>query len=195
MNSKKSAMLGHRVATCPADDWYVTDMRAPAMLFLEMDRLGERLPRWCVEPSVGDGPLARVAAARGHSVLCYDIVDRGWPGTVVTDFLRLPRPVAEPMFILQNPPYTGALDHIRHSLSMLRDGEWCLALLRIQFLEGQGRRGFFKESPPRYVMVFSGRIRCDKGGSAARRGGSAVCYAWFCWQKGYAGGPEITWLG
>lgn len=193
MKTAKSAMLGHRVARGPDDDWYATDMRAPAMLFLGLDGLGVSLPAWCVEPSVGDGPLARVAMARGHRVLGYDIVDRGWPGTVVTDFLRLPRPVAEPMFILQNPPYTRALDHIRHSLHILREGEWCLALLRIQFLESQERQGFFRECPPRFVMVFSRRIACNRHGEALRSG-SAVCYAWFCWQKGYAWRPEITWL-
>ena len=66
--------------------------------------------------------------------------------------------------------------------------------LKIQFLEGQERYKFFKENPPKKIYVASKRLNCAKDGDFDKYKSSAVCYAWFVWQKGYKGSPEIDWI-
>jgi hypothetical protein len=69
--------------------------------------------------------------------------------------------------------------------------------LKLTFLEGKERGEFFKQNPPKYVMVFSQRILCAKNAQfeeMKKGGGSAVAYAWFVWEKGYKGACEVKWI-
>ena len=95
--------------------------------------------------------------------------------------------------IITNPPYSLAKEFVEHSMDLLDNDEYCIMLLKIQFLEGKARKELFKKYPPKFVLVFSERQKClkndkDTGGS------SAVCYCWFIWQKGFNGKPLIDWL-
>ena len=65
--------------------------------------------------------------------------------------------------------------------------------LKLTFLEGKKRRKFFEEQPPIRVWVTSSRISCYLNGNKCENSG-AVCYAWFVWQKGYKGYPQIRWF-
>lgn len=72
---------------------------ALAVLADRMRRIGG--PVW--EPAVGDGRIAQVLQADGFDVIGSDIVDRGWPGTVVRslyDWTEAPAPI-----VFTNPPY------------------------------------------------------------------------------------------
>ena len=61
------------------------------------------------------------------------------------------------------------------------------------FLEGISRfEKLFKENPPRRIYVFTNRQVCDANDDFTK--GSAVAYAWFVWEKGWKGNPEIHWL-
>ena len=65
--------------------------------------------------------------------------------------------------------------------------------LKLQTLEGQERyKKIFSKYPPRKIYVFIKRIQCAKNGLF--KGSSAVCYAWFIWEKGYKGHTIIDWL-
>lgn len=66
--------------------------------------------------------------------------------------------------------------------------------LNIRFLESATRRKFFEKHPPRYVCVFSERIPSSKNGLFPKGESSAVCYAWFIWERDFTGRPEIIWL-
>lgn len=66
--------------------------------------------------------------------------------------------------------------------------------LKITFLEGQKRRYLLNTHPPRYVAVYSKRINCAKNGDFSKKESSAVAYAWFVWEKGFKGNPEILWI-
>ena len=66
--------------------------------------------------------------------------------------------------------------------------------LKIQFLEGKKRKEFFKYFPPKYIYVASSRLRCAKNGEFDKYGSSAVCYAWFVWEKGFQGEPSVRWI-
>ena len=176
-------------------DFYSTEPRATAHLFATLKSVGLHLPYLCIEPSVGTGHIAKMLQLTGHAVYCYDIVDRGFPGTYVCDWKTAVRPTEEPLGVVMNPPYNEALEHLEHTLEMLKDGELCCALLRLQFLETIKRKAFFEKYPIRYLAVFSFRIKCNKDGDPnAQKTHSAVAYAWFIWVKGYKGKPELLWI-
>lgn len=63
--------------------------------------------------------------------------------------------------------------------------------LRIQFIESEKRDKFFRENPPRYVAVFRKRARTSKDGKFPEGESSATCHAWFIWERGYKGNPEL----
>lgn len=65
--------------------------------------------------------------------------------------------------------------------------------LKIQTLEGQKRYDeIFSKYPPRTIYVFIKRIECAKNGIFINS--SAVCYAWYVWEKGYKGDTIVKWI-
>ena len=176
-------------------DFYSTDYKATAHLFAVLKKHRIILPHTIIEPSVGKGHIAKVCKVLGHDVICYDVVDRGYPGTILQDWETVQRPALDHMAIIMNPPYSRALEHLSHAIDMLHDGEYCCALLRLQFLETRKRKIFFEKYPMRYVAVFSFRILCAKNDEEeARQVHSAIAFAWYIWQKGFVGNPELLWI-
>ena len=67
--------------------------------------------------------------------------------------------------------------------------------LKITFLESQKRKEFFKQYPPKYVLVFSKKIQVAINGDEKMfKKSSAACYAWFVWEKGYKDNSIIKWI-
>lgn len=66
--------------------------------------------------------------------------------------------------------------------------------LKIQFLEGKARRELFEKYPPRVVYVSSSRLRCAMNGDFEKVASSAICYAWYVWEKGYTGETVLRWI-
>lgn len=147
------------------------------------------------ECAVGGGHLAEVLKKYGYNVQYSDLVDRGYPGTIIFDFLnKLTTPIIYEGDILTNPPYSLALEFIETALSRVNEGNRVIMLLKIQFLEGQSRKEFYKQNPPKYIYVFSDRQTCYINGDFSVKKGSTVCYAWYVWEKGFKGDPSIRWL-
>lgn len=132
--------------------------------------------------------------AHGHSVQCMDIVDRGYPGTQVKDFFTTTKDdlICSPD-IISNPPYALSTEFVEHCLDISMDSVKVAMLLKIQFLETQKRFELFQKYPPKKIYVFVNRINCGKNGVFGSDS-SAVCYAWFVWERGYNGLPEIDWI-
>ena len=141
---------------------------------------------------VGEGNLSKVLKNRGFFVLSSDKIDRGYGAEF--DFLKNDLGVAVDMDILTNPPYKYALDFVKHALDILENGYYAIFFLKIQFLEGKERYIFFKENPPKYVYVHSERQKCAINNEFEKVKSSAVCYAWFMWEKGYKGDTIIRWI-
>lgn len=60
--------------------------------------------------------------------------------------------------IVGNPPYSRAEAFVRRSYDLLNVGGYLVMLLRLSFLEGQGRgRGLWQEIPPLHVSIYSTR--------------------------------------
>ena len=97
--------------------------------------------------------------------------------------------------IITNPPYKYAQKFVEHSLDLIPDGHKVAMFLKIQFLEGKLRRSFFNKCPPEVIYVASNRLHCAKNGDFVKYAfNSAVCYAWFIWQKGYKGETLVRWF-
>ena len=169
------------------DDYYATNPIAVPML-LEQEQFSSAV--W--ECAVGGGHIADELKKAGYTVVCSDIVDRGYPGTNIVDFLEVDK--ALDMDIITNPPYKYALEFCKKGLEVIPAGRKMAMFLKLTFLEGKKRKKFFLENPPKTVYVFSGRVDCSRNGDFANFNGKAVAYCWFVWEKGYKGDPHIKWI-
>lgn len=57
--------------------------------------------------------------------------------------------------------------------------------LKVQFLEGKGRKQLFLDYPPKTVYVSSSRLNCARNGDFDTYPRSAMAYAWYVWEKGF----------
>lgn len=167
-------------------DYYATEPKA-AELLLELESFKNIL-----EPSCGEGHLSKVFVDNGIKTTSSDLVDRGY-GTQ-KDFFEYDKWDGD---IVTNPPYKYAKEFIEHALNIIPDGRKVAMFLKIQFLEGKKRKSLFKNSPPRTLYVSCSRLLCAKNADfdeVIRKGGSAVAYGWFVWEKGFKGKTTIEWV-
>lgn len=167
-------------------DYYATEPAATEWL----TRL-ESLEGPILEPSCGEGHMSEVLKAQGYEVVSRDIADRGYGE--VADFLSADNNRWDGD-IVTNPPYAFAQQFVEKSLEIIPDGRRVCMFLKLTFLEGKGRARMFQNYPPRRVWVSRARLKCAMNGDFEHTGGSATAYAWFVWEKGYKGAPEIHWF-
>lgn len=176
-------------------DYYATEPKALELL-LQLEEFSPHI--W--ECACGEGHLSEVLKKYGYVVKSSDIVDRGYPGTEVIDFLKVSKEDIKndvSRDIITNPPYKYAKDFIEKALEISMDGTKIAMFLKVQFLEGKARRELFDKHPPKRIYVASSRLLCAKNGEFEKMkqgGGSAVAYAWFIWEKGYKGEPVVRWF-
>lgn len=171
------------------NDFYATDPRA-AYFLTTLEWLSPRI--W--EPACGAGHLAKVFEAQGYQVRATDLIDRGY-GQGGVNFLATKETWAGD--IVTNPPYKFATEFVRKAMETVEEGHKVCMFLKLQFLEGKSRRQLFDMYRPRRIWVSSSRINCAKNGDFTGQrisGGSAICYAWFIWEKGYHGETTIKWF-
>lgn len=168
-------------------DFYSTPEIAVTLL---LDELGNDLSDNILEPACGDGAISKVLEEHGYNVLSMDLFERGY-GISGVDFLKHDEPFAGD--IVTNPPFRLAQEFIEHGLQIINDGNKVCVLLRLVFLEGQRRRSLFDRKMLKTVYVFSKRISCYLSGEY-KNYASAVAFAWFVFEKGYNGNPEIRWI-
>jgi hypothetical protein len=145
------------------------------------------------EPAVGGGHIARVLAAAGFVVRGSDVVDRGWPGTVVRSFYEIDGR-GWPEVQITNPPYgeisarDGHGRWLRHALSLhprylalLLNADWAAARIN-------GFDALFRDCPPSVEYLCCWKIDFRGGGSPPQRN------SWFVWDVARpAPGPD-AWL-
>ena len=185
---KTLAASAHTEEERQAFDYYATDPIA-AKYLLTLETLNNKI--W--EP-LGEGHLSKVFLENGYDVKSTDLIDRGF-GTK-QDFLSIHTPKWGGD-IVTNPPYSHAKQFVLKSLEIVDEGAKIAMFLKITFLEGKGRSDFFYKNPPIRVWVSSNRINCAKNADFKKMradGGSAVCYAWFIWEKGFSGETTLKWF-
>ena len=171
-----------------AFDYYATDPKAVEML-LELEQFAPVI--W--EPACGEGHISKVLQAHGYQVISTDLVYRGFGDPEPLDFLKETLDGFEGD-IITNPPYSTGLEFVQRALESIRPGGKVAMLLKVQFLEGQKRGAFFKDTPPRTVYISRSRLSCAKNGDFERFPDSAIAYAWYVWEKGFTGDPVIKWF-
>lgn len=137
----------------------------------------ENLPKSIADPCVGTGAILDVLSAAGHVGHGADIVDHGWPHSVVRDYLAEPI-VMNGVGIVTNPPYRLAQQFIEKALA---DGASYAAFLRrLNFLESMRRKAFFDRSPPSRIWVSSRRLpMMHRLGWTGPEASSNHAFAWF----------------
>jgi hypothetical protein len=151
------------------------------------------------EPAAGYLNIAKPLLKRGYKIYTSDIFD--WHDDIhkIRDFLEFklpPKPLRGKFYdIVTNPPFSLARAFAEKALELLpNNGKLCL-LLRLQFLEGIKRNSFFKKFPPKRIYVYSFRLpRMRRFDFKGKQSGSALCFAWFIFLKGYKGPTEIRWI-
>lgn len=169
-------------------DYYATEPKAMELLLAE-----EQFAPVIWECACGEGHLSKVLEVNGYEVISTDLVYRGFGDSEPLDFLKETLDGFEGD-IITNPPYKYALDFVKKALESVQPGRKVAMFLKLQFLEGKSRKQFFLENPPKVIYVSSSRLICAVNGEFDKISSSAVAYAWFVWEKGFAGDPVIKWI-
>jgi hypothetical protein len=145
----------------------------------------ERLPELIWEPACGAGNIVAVLRDRNHKVIATDIADRGCPDSRSgIDFLGEP-PEINADAIITNPPYQLAEKFVEAAL--LR-APLVIMLLRLAFFEGQRRSRILENCGLARIHVFRKRLpMMHREGWTGKRASSAIAFAWYVWERGYAG--------
>ena len=177
------------------NDFYATDPQAVELL-MEKYQFNEGS---FLEPCVGNGNISSVIRDKfpNSKIVGIDIVNRGYPNLIVSDFITYE---TNQKFdnIITNPPYSLAKEFVEKGMELLNDNGKMAMFLKIQFLEGVKRIDMFKKYPPKYIYVFSKRMATWNNGEQFNQNGkrwaTTMCHAWFIWEKEFIGEPIVRWL-
>ena len=186
-------------------DFYATDPVAVEKLLSQYSINGTEV----LEPCIGNGNIANALRTFYNNTLNItgvDIVDRGYPGTIVQDFLTWETDNKYDC-IITNPPFSLAKEFVEKGMTLLNEGVieedgypngQLIMFLKIQFLEGEKRKELFDRYPPKYIYVFRNRMATWNNGQpldpSGKRWATTMCHAWFVWEKGSKTEPVIRWL-
>lgn len=172
------------------EDYYATTPKA-AELLLELETFSPNI--W--ECACGEGHLSKVFESKGYNVRSSDLMDRGF-GEIETDFLGIDN-LEWNGDVITNPPYKYAQEFVEKALQIIPIGNKVAMFLKLQFMEGKGRKNLFLKNPPKTIYVSSSRLMCAKNAEFEKMvagGGSAVAYAWYVWEKGFVGTTILKWF-
>lgn len=197
IGNKKSTfvMLGasnHSEKDREINDYYATDPKSLEIFLNKLQKDEIQLHKKIWECACGEGHLSKLLKNKGYDVFSSDLIDRGY-GLGNIDFLKTSN-IDIKSDILTNPPYKFAKEFVEKALEIQADGYYTIMFLKIQFLEGQGRKELFKKYPPKYIYVNSARQTCYINGDMSKKMSSASCYCWFIWEKGFKEEPIIRWI-
>lgn len=154
----------------------------------------ERIPHRVWEPACGPGVIVSMLRSRGHDVLATDLVDYGSPHQDKSGIDFLIPGIAESInterrAIVTNPPFKNAREFVIRALQMT---DYVAMLLRLAFLESEGRRDIIDNSCLARVHVFRKRLpTMHRAGFEGNRTGSAMAFAWFVWDKKHSGPVQL----
>lgn len=150
---------------------------------LEVEKFGKGSK--ILEPAAGkQKAIVKVLEAQGFNVTSRDIITG-------QDFLR--GDVEKFPYIITNPPYALADEFVERCRATATK-KFAL-LLRTNFLSGQRRIKDQRFRELKKVWIFS---RMPDLTQDLRKDGkfktAMIVYAWFVFEKGYMGAPEIGWI-
>lgn len=177
-----------------ANDLYETPEEATHALLR-----AEKLPRSIWEPACGPGAIVRVLRDAGYRVTATDLVHYGSPDQdhADRDFLRELKAPNGVEMIVTNPPFKLAGQFAAHALSLCPR---VAMLLRLSFLEsgnakttaGRARLIALDSGQLARVHVFRNRLpMMHRYGWTGNRVSNPTPFAWYVWDRGHRGKPEI----
>lgn len=147
------------------------------------------------EVAYGGGHLSNRLTSLGYTVRSTDLVDRGYEhfdgqlDFINSDVQKFSGD------IVTNPPYKLAGEFVEQALNSVNYGNKVCMFLKIQFLEGQRRfERLYSKGGLKNVLVYSKRISTARNADFEKYKTTAMCHAWFVWEKGYKGLPTIDWV-
>jgi len=142
------------------------------------------------EPACGEGHMAIPLLEYFASVIYSDVIDYGFYGQEVYDFLLCGPRSAD--WIITNPPFRLGEQFVIEALKRATSG--VAMLVRTAFLESVGRyQDLFKPYPPAAVLQFTERVPMHKGKLTAT-GSTATAYCWVVWRKNSKAATEFGWI-
>ena len=152
----------------------------------------EALPRTIWEPACGPGAIVRVLRDAGHRVIATDLFDYHSPDQDYAgrDFLRERTTPNGVEMIITNPPFKLAAQFAAHALSL------CLSFLESgneKTTAGRARLIALDGGHLARVFVFIDRLpMMHRDGWTGNRVSNPTPFAWYVWERGYTGKPEIV---
>jgi len=157
-----------------------------------------------LEPACGAGHISKLLDET--QTLSFDLVDRGFSRMTVDYLDDFQDVMASIVFdtrtrsgvktIITNPPFNLFQEFAERSLEIAENK--VILFGKLQALEGQKRATFMESSPLKTVYVFKKRQNPLRNGSPVDEKGkpwaSTMAFAWFIWEQGYTGEPQIRWI-
>jgi hypothetical protein len=174
---------------CDPDDWYVEPRWCDDALFAAVEFEGA-----IVDPCCGLGRVLDAAKAAGYDTIGADLWDRGLGDRhffAQRDFFSDNSSLSN---VVCNPPYKFSDRFVSHAVERSR-GKTAV-LLRVQWANAGARSRWLEALPLRHVLMLSPRPSMPPGAvvvAGERVGGGREDYAWFVFERGYAGRPEFGW--
>lgn len=189
-------MKGHSIAGMSTtrerieDDFYATPEDSIKALLAVEEII---YPAW--EPACGDGAISKLL--NGKQLTSTDLINRGYAyGVGGVDFLKTQECPDDTRTIITNPPFNLFQEFAEKAIAFASDK--VILFGKLQALEGQKRATFMQNSPLRTVYVFKARQNPLRNGSPIDENGkpwaSTMAFAWFVWEIGYTGKPQIEWI-
>ena len=173
----------------PLDAYYTPDDVAQKCVAV----LGSLYGLDCLEPSAGGGAFCRAIAKAGGMIHAVD-VNPDAPAFVhltdrctVMDYKQF-NPTWRPDWVIGNPPFSEAEEHVRHTFGMVRPAIGTAFLLRLAMLESAKREAFWRLFPPAEVHVLTRRPSFTGGGT------DSAAYGFFVWRAGFNGTTALRWI-
>jgi len=183
-------LTGNKTATMAerGPDFYASPYAAlPPLLVAER----RRLPRTIWEPSCGNGALVLPLRNRGYEVIASDLHDWGCPDSHphIDFFSQRTTEIADLIpddgrfGIVTNPPFGGVEEYIERAVGL---APYVALLLRLAFLESEGRMNWFPHVGLRRVHVIGERlpIMHRHGYEGPKLSNAGMCFAWYIFERG-----------
>jgi hypothetical protein len=172
------------------DAYFTPPQAAKALIAIE------KLPQRILDPCCGSGQILDVLRKKGHTVRGSDIVDYGWPGTAIRDYLSQPLSMRG-TGIVTNPPYDAVTGTAKQFVEKaIADGcQYHAWLLRMNFLESIGRLPMFRKHPPSRIWISSRRLpMMHREGWEGNKAPSNITYMWIVWDANSEDRCKLNWF-
>lgn len=154
----------------------------------------ERILYPALEPACGEGHISKLLDGE---VVNVDIVQRGY-ADYTQDFLENNYEDGSFKTVITNPPFNLFTEFVQEALRI--SSNKVIMFGKLQALEGKKRATYLQTTPLKYIYVFKSRQQPLRNGSTIDPltnklwASSTMAFAWFVWEKGYEGNPQIKWL-